>query len=159
MGRFTRQELEDAFKVYDETVGKAVETQNWDLWANLFTEDAVYIEHAYGEMRGREAIRQWISKVMAPFPTMFFPQDWVAYDEENDAIVCCVQNVLPHPTDPSIDFRFPNWTRLVYAGNGQFSMEEDIYNPKKDAPEAIRAWRAAGGQFATKEQIQMKHKD
>ena len=159
MGRFTRQELEDAFKVYDETVRKAVETQNWDLWANLFTEDAVYIEHAYGEMRGRDAIREWITKVMAPFPTMHFPQDWVAYDEENDAIVCCVQNVLPHPTDPTIDFRFPNWTRLVYAGNGQFSLEEDIYNPNKDAPAAIRAWRAAGGQFATKEQIAMKHKD
>ena len=96
---------------------------------------------------------------MAPFPTMFFPQDWVAYDEANDAIVCCVQSVLPHPTDPTIDFCFPNWTRLVYAGNGQFSLEEDIYNPKKDAPEAIRAWLAAGGQFATKEQIQMKHKN
>ncbi len=70
MGRFTRQELEDAFKVYDATVRKAVETKDWALWANLFTEDAVYIEHAYGEMRGRDAIREWITKVMAPFPTM-----------------------------------------------------------------------------------------
>jgi hypothetical protein len=159
MGRFSRQELQDAFTVYDAQVRLAVETQNWDLWANVFTEDALYIEHAYGEMRGRAAIRDWIAKVMAPFPTMYFPQDWVLFDEENDAIVMCVQNVLPHPTDPTQDFRFPNWTRLIYAGNNQFSLEEDMYNPKKDAPAAIRAWLAAGGKFASKEQVKMQHLD
>ena len=56
MGKFTRQELEEAFQLYDETVRKAVETRNWDLWANLFTDDAVYIEHAYDEMLNHNTI-------------------------------------------------------------------------------------------------------
>jgi len=159
MAKFTRAELEEAFQLYNQAVEDAVARQNWDDWANLFTEDALYIEHAYGEFQGREAIREWITKVMAPFPTMYFPQDWVLYDEENGAIVMCVQNVLPHPTDPDTTFSFPNWTRLIYAGNGQFSLEEDIYNPNRDAATAVKAWMAAGGQFATKEQIEMQHKE
>ncbi len=159
MGNFTRAELEEAFVLYDNAVKNAVATGDWNSWADLFTEDAVYIEHAYGEFRGREQIREWICKVMAPFPTMFFPQDWVLYDEENDAIVMCVQNALPHPEDPDTTFSFPNWTRLVYAGNGQFSLEEDIYNPNMGAPDVIRQWLAAGGKFATSEQVEMQHKD
>jgi hypothetical protein len=159
MGQFSRQELQQAFEIYDAAVLKAVETGDWNGWADLFTEDALYIEHAYGEFHGREAIREWICGVMAPFPTMYFPQDWVLYDEDNDAIVMCVQNVLPHPEDPDINFAFPNWTRLVYAGDGQFSLEEDIYNPNRGAPEAIRGWLAAGGKFATGEKVKMQHKD
>ena len=30
-------------------------------WADLFTEDAVYIEHLFGEFEGREEIREWIT--------------------------------------------------------------------------------------------------
>ncbi|MCB1614929.1 MAG: nuclear transport factor 2 family protein [Pseudomonadales bacterium] len=157
MGKFTRAELEEAYQIYDAAVKQAVASGDWRCWANIFTEDATYIEHAYGEFRGREAIYQWISKVMAPFPTMYFPQDWVVYDEENSAIVMCVQNVLPHPSDPEKSFGFPNWTRLIYAGNGLFSLEEDIYNPSKDAPAVIRAWIEAGGKFATSEQVKMEH--
>jgi len=84
---------------------------------------------------------------MAPFPQMRFPQEWVAYDDENDAAVMCVLNVLDHPTDPGVSFSFPNLTRLVYAGNGLFSSEEDVYNPTRDAPAAIGAWLAAGGEL------------
>jgi len=43
----------------------------------VFTEDADYIEHAFGVFKGRDRIRDWITKVMAPFPHMTVPQDWV----------------------------------------------------------------------------------
>ena len=35
-----------------------------------------------------------------------------------------------------------NWTRLVYAGDGLFSSEEDVYNPAHFAP-MLEGWLAA----------------
>ncbi len=157
MGRFSREELEQAFEAYDETRIRCSRTGDWSQYADLFTEDADYYEHAYGDMRGREQIREWIVKVMAPFPHMEFPQDWVVFDEENDAVLLQAQNRLPHPTDPDHPgFGFPTWTRLVYAGNGLWSSEEDVYNPARDAGRVLKEWRAAGGTFATGEQVRMK---
>ena len=158
MGKVSRQELEEAFARYNEARIESQNTNDWSIWANCFTEDAHYIEHAYGEMHGRKAISDWICKVMAPFPDMTFPQDWVVYDEENGAVVFQLQNRLPHPTDPDGEpFQFPNWTRLVYGGNGLWKSEEDVYNPAFKANETIKAWIEAGGRFATPEQVKMQH--
>ncbi len=158
MGKFSREELEEALKIYNEAHRKASETGDWSIWASLFTEDSEYIEHAYGEFHGREEIEKWIKAVMAPFPHMTFPQDWCCIDEENDAIIMCVQNTLRHPTDPGKKFSFPNWTRLVYAGNGKFSSEEDIYNPARDAEREVVAWLQAGGRFEVEPQLQPKYR-
>jgi len=158
MPKVSRQELEEAFAHYNEARIEAQESNDWTIWANRFTEDAHYTEHAYGEMHGRAAIAEWICGVMAPFPEMTFPQDWVVFDEENGAVVFQCQNRLPHPSDPDGEpFQFPNWTRLVYGGDGRWKSEEDVYNPAYQANSVIQAWIAAGGKFATPEQVKMKH--
>lgn len=158
MGQYTEAEIMQAFDLYNEARVQAQDTNDWSVWADRFTEDAHYIEHAYGEFHGREAIREWICDVMAPFASMVFPRDWLAYDAEGDALVFQCQNLLPHPTDPDADpFSFPSWTRLVYGGNGLFKSEEDIYNPSRDAGDAIRGWLKAGGQFSSREKVKMKH--
>jgi hypothetical protein len=158
MGKFTRQELQHALEIYNAARDKASQTGDWSVWTGVFTEDVHYVEHAFGEFHGREAVRDWITKVMAPFPHMTFPQDWVAFDEEHDAIVFQCQNRLEHPTDPNGQpFQFPNWTRLIYAGNGVFSYEEDIYNPQRDANRTILAWSKAGGKFASPPLVHMQH--
>lgn len=157
MGQYPREEILEAFEKYKVARDEASKSGDWNIWAQVFTEDAHYIEHAYGEMHGREAIRDWITKVMAPFPHMTFPQDWWVLDEERDAIVFQCQNRLAHPTDPDGEpFQFPNWSRLVYGGNGLWKSEEDIYNPAKDAPKVIKAWLDAGGKFVSDELVKMK---
>jgi hypothetical protein len=154
----SREELESAFARYNEARVHAQKTGDWNAWADCFTEDVHYIEHAYGEFHGREAVRQWISQVMAPFPEMTFPQDWVTFDTDNGAVIFQCQNRLPHPSDPNGEpFQFPNWTRLVYGGGGLWKSEEDVYNPAKDAHPVIRDWVKAGGSFATAEQVSMAH--
>ena len=159
MGKYPREEIETALAAYRQARDDASRTGDWNIWANVFTEDALYIEHAYGEFRGREAIRDWITKVMAPFPNMTFPQDWCVIDEETDAVVFQCQNRLAHPTDPDGEpFQFPTWTRLVYGGNLQWRSEEDVYNPARDAGRVIKAWREAGGQFESAELSQMEHR-
>ncbi len=158
MAKYSREELVAAFDKYNQARIKAQETGDWSDWSGCFTEDALYVEHAYGEFRGRQAIHEWITDVMAPFPDMTFPQDWVAWDDEQGSIVFQCQNRLPHPTEPDGEpFQFPTWTRLVYAGDGLFSCEEDCYNPVKDANPVIKAWIEAGGRFASQELVKMKH--
>ncbi|QQW35931.1 nuclear transport factor 2 family protein [Mycobacterium marinum] len=150
MGRFTKAEIEQAVRHYTTVVEGCSASGDWRPFADLFTEDVVYTEHHYGVFHGREAVREWIVAVMAPFPHMRFPSDWTAYDEDNDAVVLMIKNSLDHPTDPNGEpFWFPNWTRLVYAGDGLFCSEEDIYNPDRDAPRVIAAWLLAGGQLAS----------
>ena len=160
MARFTRAELEQALAIYNAARDAASASGDWRIWAEVFTEDAHYIEHAYGEMHGRQAICDWITGVMAPFPKMTFPQDWVCFDEDNGAIVFQCQNAFPEPFDASTGkpYSFPNWTRLVYAGNGKFSSEEDIYNPARDSGKTVRNWIAAGGKFLSAEQVKMRHR-
>lgn len=158
-GPYSYEELYEAFQKYNEARDQASQTGDWSIWAAVFTEDAHYVEHAYGELHGRAAIEDWITKVMAPFPTMTFPQDWWVIDVPNGAVVFQCQNELPPPYDENgVPFRFPNWTRLVYAGDGRWKSEEDIYNPVRDAPSVFKAWRQAGGEYRTGEQVQMVHR-
>jgi len=78
---FTRAELESALAHYSSVVQECSRSGDWAPFADLFTEDVHYVEHAYGELHGREAVREWIQTVMAPFPHMRFPQGWTAYDD------------------------------------------------------------------------------
>lgn len=159
MARWPRQEIERAFEAYRRARDAASRTGDWSPWADCFTEDAHYVEHAYGELHGREAIREWITRVMAPYPDMTFPQDWVAFDEEAGAVVFQCQNEFPPPYDADgRPFGFPTWTRLVYGGDGLWASEEDVYNPARDAPRAFKAWVDAGGRPRTAEQVKMRHR-
>ena len=131
MGRWSREELEDAFENYQATALKAATSHDWRPWADLFTEDATYVEHLYGRLGGREAIYNWIQSTMDEWPNnemIFFPIEWYIIDEERGWVVCQVWNRMADPGDGSIHQEY-NFTLLKYAGNGLWSYEEDIYNP------------------------------
>jgi SnoaL-like domain len=157
MGKFSRAELEGALAEYNKVADRCTETGDWSPFADQFTEDCVYEEHGYGTFHGREAVRTWIVDVMAPFPHMRFAHLWDAYDDENDAVVFGIRNILDHPTDADTVFEFPNFSRIVYAGDGLWSSEEDVYNPARDAPDAIKGWLAAGGKFESAPKIELQH--
>ena len=132
MGRFTRAELEDAFDLYQRTALEAGTSGDWNAWADMFTEDATYIEHLYGTLGGREAIRKWICTTMAqPINDQmkFFPIEWYMIDEERGWVMAQVWNRMVDPGDGSLHQAY-NFTLLKYAGDGKWSFEEDIYNPK-----------------------------
>jgi len=130
---FTRDEIEEAFRHYQSEVVKAATEPNWDLFANLFTEDARYYEHSYGYFEGRDAITQWARKTMSSFPGNAmpgFPMAWYVIDEERGWVICEVRNLMFDPGDGS-EHEASNITILHYAGNNQWSYEEDVYNPQK----------------------------
>jgi hypothetical protein len=79
-----------------------------------------------GEFHGRSEIRDYIVKVMSPYPDMMFPQDWQVIDVPNQAVIFQVQNQFPHPHGPDgKPFQFPNLTRLVYAGGPDLLWKEE----------------------------------
>jgi hypothetical protein len=159
MGKYSLAELQQALADYNRARDEASRSGDWSIWAARFHEDAHYIEHAYGEMDGRDAIETWITDVMAPFPTMTFPQDWLVFDEDRGAVVFQCQNAFPAPFKPDgTPYQFPTWTRLVYGGDGLWASEEDVYNPARDAPTVIKDWIAAGGRFESGERVHMTHR-
>jgi predicted SnoaL-like aldol condensation-catalyzing enzyme len=139
-----REEVEAEFAKYVERGQIAVATGNWSQWADQFTTDARYLEHHYGRFSGREEIRSWICSVMQPFPEMEFPVTWHGIDGNRVVMLC--PNRLPDPSGGEQLFEFPVLVELHYAGNGQWSYEEDVYNPD-EAPKAVAAWVAAGGKL------------
>jgi hypothetical protein len=131
MGRWKREELEEAFESYQAVALKAGTSGDWRPWANQFTEDATYVEHGFGTLCGREAIHNWISKIMKSFPNRemrYFPIEWYIIDKERGWISCYVWNRMSDPGDGSLH-QEGNLTLLKYAGKGLFSYEEDAYNP------------------------------
>jgi hypothetical protein len=147
MGEYTREELERAFEQYQANAAEAGRTGDWAKWAEEFTEDAVYIEHHYGRFEGRAAIRDWITKTMSEFPGSDmpeFPIGWHVVDEEKGWIICQVFNRMRDPGDGSIH-EADNVTILHYAGNNQWSYEEDVYNPA-DFAEMVKGWMAVNRQ-------------
>ena len=142
MGRFSRAEIEDAFQKYQDTALAAGTSGDWNPWADLFTEDATYVEHLFGQFGGREAIRRWITSTMAKNPEMkFFPVEWYVIDEERAWVVCQVWNRMSDPGDGSLHQSY-NFTLLKYAGRGLWSYEEDVYNPEH-FQKMIRGWAQA----------------
>jgi hypothetical protein len=129
----SRAELELALQHYQATVRRAYAEQNWNLFAELFTEDANYNEHAYGRFSGRPAIAEWAVRTMTTFPgnaMAEFPVGWAVFDPDRDWIVCDIRNLMRDPGDGS-QHEASNLTILHYAGNNQFSYEEDVYNPMR----------------------------
>ena len=131
MGQWSRDEIESAFRQHEQVVDEIGKTWDWSRFADEFTEDATYVEHVYGTMRGRESIREWIVSTMNTFPGSempLFPTSWHAIDDERGWVFCEVLNRMRDPGDGSIHQR-PTITVLKYAGDGLWSYEEDAYNP------------------------------
>ncbi len=125
MPEFSREEVEAEFLKYVE-MGKS---NDWSAWADQFTEDALYVEHAMGNFSGREEIRKWIVDTMASVSGMSFPYDW--YMIEGNRVVMYCWNIFDPLPGMTGEYKFAVATILEYAGNGLWSLEEDIYNEKE----------------------------
>ena len=142
MTQFDRAEVEEAYHNFVE-VG---DSGDWNAWADLHSEDGLWVEHHLGTFEGREAIREAILKVMKPVPMMMFPVGWHVI--EGNRVVYYPWQVMPDPKGGDEIYRFGCVTILEYAGNGIFSYQEDLYNPR-EADAVMKRWIEAGGRFAT----------
>jgi len=128
-----RAELESAFTEFQAAVADIAATGDWARFADLFTEDAEYVEHAYGTFHGRDEIRPWIVRTMTTFPgseMVSFPPAWSVLDPDRGRVVCEIRNLMRDPGDGTVH-EASNITILDYAGDGLWRREEDVYNPQK----------------------------
>lgn len=145
---WSREELAEAFAHYQEVVAGCAASGDWTPYADLFTEDASYVEHAYGRFTGRDEIRAWVTRTMGSFPgneMTSFPANWSTIDTERGWIICEIGNPLRDPGDGSI-ISPANLTILRYGGNGLWREEEDVYNPATFA-NATAQWLKIAAQY------------
>lgn len=121
---------------------RGVDQRDWASWSELFTDDAVYVEHCLGRFEGRAAIGAWIAGATGPVRCMTFSIEWSMVDDGRAAF--WIWNHLPDPDGEGVGYDFPNLAVVTYAGAGRWSAQEDFYNPR-EAGYAMTDWLEAGG--------------
>ena len=116
-------EVEAAFHAF-WTVGSL--NEDWQTWPDQLTEDVHYVERFFGVMHGREAVRAWITQLMAARSDVHAVLDW--YLVKGERLVLSMQNryYSPDPEQPHLDFA--GLTVLEYGGAGLFRYEEDYWD-------------------------------
>jgi hypothetical protein len=125
------EEIEGTFTAFRAALAHAMRTGDWQPWSRFFAEDAVYVEHAMGTFHGRQEILDWVVRTMtSPLVRDIesFPVGWHIVCERRGWIVAQFVSRMRDPGDGSHHETYC-FTLLHYAGNGQWSYEEDIYNP------------------------------
>lgn len=126
MATYDIDEVEAAFRNYWQT--GAVD-EDWDGFADNFSEGAEYREHFLGNLSGREEIRAWIKPIMADYPELYTAYEWHVC-EPSGRVIVYMQNRRDNPDPEGGPIDFPGITILQYAGDAKFSMEEDFWSVK-----------------------------
>ena len=112
--------------------------KTWIDLAPFFTDDAVYIDPAWGRIQGIAEIREFLVDSMRGLEDWRFPIELVAI--VGDDVVVKWTQVLPS------GHRQSGYSNLVYAGGGQFSYDEDLLNMAHVLEDlAASGWRPGPG--------------
>ncbi|MDJ0786699.1 MAG: nuclear transport factor 2 family protein [Myxococcota bacterium] len=99
----------------------------WAELADFFTEDAAYIDPAWGRIEGREGIREFFTKSMAGLTGYGWstPENWTM--AEGPRLVSQWDQILGHDAAGN-PYRVPGLSILYYAGEGLFCYSHDLLN-------------------------------
>jgi ketosteroid isomerase-like protein len=124
-----REEIQDTVDRYHELrrrIDAGLEPENFGVLADFYTEDAVYVDSAWGRIEGREAIGRWLSESMVGLGDWKFPVEFTAI--EGDNVVVKWTQIIPGQRADGSPCTQSAYSRMIYAGDGKFSYEEDLYN-------------------------------
>lgn len=124
---FPRSEIEAAVASYIAT-REAIERreQTWEALAAHFTDDAVYIDPAWGRVEGLPAIRHFWDESMRGLDDWDFPiEGWAIMN--GDTVLVKWTQILPAGPD-GVRPSQSGLSTLRYAGDGKFDYDEDILN-------------------------------
>ena len=92
----------------------------WADLARFFTDDAVYIDPAWGRIQGLDEIRTFLDESMRGLEDWRFPVTSAAVD--GDHLLVRWTQILPSGHQQT------GYSTLRYAGDGRFDYEEDVLN-------------------------------
>lgn len=123
-----RHEVQDAVDRYVELRRRIDEgdLKSFAVLADLYTDDAVYIDAAWGRLEGRPAIDDWLEESMVGLLDWRFPIEFTAI--EGDHVIVKWTQIMPVKRPDGSDYTQSAYSHLIYAGGGKFSYEEDSYN-------------------------------
>jgi limonene-1,2-epoxide hydrolase len=98
----------------------------WPALADLFTDDVVYIDPAWGRIQGVDEVRAFMDESMRGLEDWDFPIEYTAID--GDTVVVKWTQQLPGTRPDGTRYEQSGYSTLVYAGDGKFSYEEDLLN-------------------------------
>jgi ketosteroid isomerase-like protein len=124
---FPRDEIEATVERY-LAVRKGIDSGEggWEDLAQFFTDDAVYVDPAWGYVEGIGPIREFLRESMAGLEDWVFPVEWVAVD--GDRVVVKWINRVPGQRADGSYHDTSGVSLLTYAGGGKFSRGEDHLN-------------------------------
>lgn len=101
-------------------------TAAWTDLAELFTDDVVYVDPAWGRIEGIDELRVFLDESMRGLEDWTFPVDYTAID--GDTVVIKWTQQLPGARPDGSRYEQSGYSTLVYAGGGKFGYEEDLLN-------------------------------
>ena len=128
-----------------ERIGRREAT--WTDLADLFTDDAVYIDPAWGRLEGNDELRRFFDESMRGLDDWDFPIEYTAIS--GDTVVIKWWQQLPGTRDDGSRYTQSGISTLVYDGDGKFSYEEDLLNMTHVLEDiAASGWRPLPGFIA-----------
>ena len=99
----------------------------WRDLAQFYTDDAVFIDPAWGRVEGIEEMKATVfGDAMVGLEEWKFPVEFYAIDGDN--VVVKWKQLLPGRRADGRPYEQSGVSTLVYAGNGKFCYEEDLLN-------------------------------
>lgn len=98
----------------------------WSTLVQFFTEDAVFIDPAWGRVGDDDDLAAFFDRSMAGLEGWSFPEEWVMV--EGDRLVSFWWNRLPGAREDGTPYQAPAFAILHYAGGGLFDYELDLMN-------------------------------
>ena len=120
---YSAEELDAAFRHYWQT---GCINEDWNAWADLFTEDVEYVEHQLGNLSGREAVRAWIVPLMNRYAEICTVYQWHTVDAERGRVIFAMLNRRDHPAGKGF-IDFPGLSIIDYAGDSLWKRQEDYW--------------------------------
>jgi ketosteroid isomerase-like protein len=122
-----REEIEATVARYRE-VRAAIDagTDTWTSLAQFFTDDAVFIDPAWGRVEGSDELRVFFDESMRGLEDWTFPVEFVAIDGDHVSVKWT--QVTPGTRADGTPYVQSGSSHLIYAGDGKFSYEEDLLN-------------------------------
>jgi hypothetical protein len=127
MAKYPREEVKQAVEELHAMRDKASAGEiGWEAMVDMFTDDATYIDPAWGRYQGRENVYRFLRDSMQGLKDWKFPTDW--YLIEGHRVISRFRNRLPGRRADGTYYDVPGVSIIEYAGNGKFSFEEDVIN-------------------------------
>ena len=142
-----REEVQAVVERYHEMrrrIDEGLEPNGFGALADFYTDDAVYVDAAWGRIEGKAEIAHWLEHSMVGLGDWRFPIEFTAI--EGDDVVVKWTQIIPGTRADGRPYTQSAFSRLRYAGDGKFSYEEDTYNmvhvPRRRRGERVGAHRA-----------------